>query len=245
MKKINKILLGIILILIALVIFLQDSRYYYLLPSLGNWSILALIIAGILIYWSIKNLIKKNFMNSSFFITVFVLLNKGNLNIGNISNWKIILIGFLVGAGLSLVFNGKGTNINFTVNSFGKEYSGKKKIARFSADDNFIKIEKVFGSSVEYIEPMDLSGGDIEVVFSNLSLYLDKVDPIDNTVNLELSSVFSSFSLYIPKDWKLVTDTSLVGANITEHNYDSSVEKTKTLRLRGEGVFSSIKIYYI
>ena len=92
---------------------------------------------------------------------------------------------------------------------------------------------------------MDLSGGDIEVVFSNLSLYLDKVDPIDNTVNLELSSVFSSFSLYIPKDWKLVTDTSLVGANITEHNYDSSVEKTKTLRLRGEGVFSSIKIYYI
>ena len=245
MKKDNKILLGIILILVAAVLILQDSKFYYLIPFIGEWSILSLLVAAILIYWGIKNLIKKNFMSASFFFTLFTLLNKENLNIEDLSNWKILFIGFLIGMGLSLILNGRDVKFGVDVNVNTRKKGKNEKINNFSTDENFIKIEKVFVSSVDYIEPMDLEGGEIEVVFSNISIYLDKVKLINNFADLNLSPVFSSIDLYIPKDWEVITEISLVGAKITEHNYDAHIEKNNRLKLWGDGVFSSIKIYYI
>ncbi len=246
MKKENKVLLGVILILVALMMILQDSRFYYLLPFIGGWSVLELLVAGILIYWTIKHIIKKSFISSSFFFGVFLLLNKANLNIAQINNWKIILVCFLIGLGLTLMLNGKEFNVEYKVHIDDKKRSrNSKKDNKFFTRDNFLKIDKVFSSSVEYIEPMDFEGGDIELVFSNLSIYLDKVELTDDIGYLHIEPVFSSLSLYIPKDWEISSEISLVGANISEHNYDKDIVKNKRLKLSGDGVFSSIKIYYI
>ena len=109
----------------------------------------------------------------------------------------------------------------------------------------YIKFEKVFGSSVEYIEPMTLKDGEIELVFSNLSLYLDKVDLEEGRAGLNLTPVFSSISIFLPKDWDLQSELTQVGASIKEYDYDPNIEKGQKLVLRGEAVFSSVKIYYI
>ena len=245
MKKDNKILLGIILILVAVILILQDSPFYHLIPFVGGWSILELLVSGILIYWAIKNLIRRNFMNSSLFLTIFVLFNKTNLDIQNLSNWKIIFIGLLIGIGLTLVVGGNGVNVVFNFELNDKKKVKDEKINKFSTRDNIVKIERVFVSSVDYIEPMDFEGADIEIVFSNTSIYLDKVNFIDDYAYINLSQVFSSVNLYVPKNWEIVSQISLVGAKFTEHNYDPNVEKDKQLKIGGEGVFSSIRIYYI
>lgn len=245
MKKGNKILLGIILILIATILILQESKFSYLIPFIGKWSILALIIAAILLYWVLKNLVKKNFMSSSFLFTLFIILNKRNLNMENLGNWKIIFIGFLIGIGLSLLFGGRDLIFESNISVNNRKRIKNEKTNKFSADNDILKIEKVFVNSVDYMEPMDLEGGQVEIVFSNTSIYLDRVKLVEDLAYFNLSSVFSSLSLYIPKDWEVVTEMSLVGAKITEHNHDGDIEKNKKIKLSGEGVFSSIRIYYI
>ena len=249
MKKENKILLGLMLILVAAILILQDSRFYYLIPFIGGWSITELSIGGILIYWGMKNLIKKNFVSSSFFFSIFAILNKSKLNIENMGNWKLIFIGFLVGLGLSFIFGGKdikfGVDINIGDEKKTKGLVRKEKIDKYSQEDNIIKMEKVFSSSVDYLKPMDLEGGEMQIVFSNVSIYLDQVRLVNDFAYLELSTAFSNVNLYVPQDWEVKSDFSFFGAKISDANYQEGIERNKKLKLSGGGAFSKIKIYYI
>ena len=87
----------------------------------------------------------------------------------------------------------------------------------------------------------NFKGGKIVMVFSGGEIDLTQVKTDSNEVDLEVSSVFSSIEITIPKDWKVKSAANVFLGNIDTHQAPDG-DGSVTLTIRGDAVFGEIKL---
>ena len=85
------------------------------------------------------------------------------------------------------------------------------------------------------------AGGKIVMVFSGGELDLTQVKTDRTEINLEVSSVFSSIEIIIPKDWKVRTSAAAFLAHVDTHQAQGG-DSNITLVIHGDAVFGEIEV---
>ena len=105
-----------------------------------------------------------------------------------------------------------------------------------------------FSSSVKQLDTQNLLGANLNVVFGSLILDLRKAKPKDDKVIIKLSNVFSSATLYVPRDWRVLINSQPVLGSITDRrnkqNPTTATNPTQgpLLILSGSCTFGSTEI---
>lgn len=120
---------------------------------------------------------------------------------------------------------------NGTSNSMNSNVSSEDKINEVI----------VFSPLNKTINSEHFAGGKIVMVFSGGELDLSQVKTDRAEIDLEVSSVFSSIEIIIPKDWKVRTSAAAFLAHVDTHQAQGGTGNV-TLVIRGDAVFGEIEV---
>ena len=87
----------------------------------------------------------------------------------------------------------------------------------------------------------NFKGGKIVMVFSGGEIDLAQVKTDSTEIELEVSSVFSSIEITIPKEWNVKSTANVFLGNIDTHQAPDG-DGNVTLTIRGDAVFGEIEV---
>jgi predicted membrane protein len=117
----------------------------------------------------------------------------------------------------------------------------KKKIPEPTGDD--LNIGHVFSGSSRKVESQNFKGGKAEVVFGSADIDLRSAKLSGGQARLELSAVFGSIEIRVPREWEVVLDgTPVLGSIESRKPAAPDGQKTGTLFIKGSAVFGSIEV---
>ncbi|MGF7010862.1 putative membrane protein [Lachnospiraceae bacterium PF1-22] len=252
-KQSDRIFWGGIFIIAAIVVVLGRMEIFdFFNFSLFRNGFLSILLLAVLI----KCIISRSITGAVFSGAFLVIINRNLLwfiGLENLSMWTILFAATLVCIGLNIIFPekfnkqihdqvhnempyGHASNVNV-----GGETSGS---AGMGADMDETNFSTVFGSSVKYITANDFRGSNLEAVFGTLKVYFDQAVIQTGEPIIKVSAIFGTITVFVPKEWHVISETSAVFASVTERGMRSP-DSSKVVRLRGETVFGKVEIVYI
>ncbi len=106
------------------------------------------------------------------------------------------------------------------------------------------KIMRRFGGGMEYIRSNDFKRVDIEAHFSGLKVYFDDAVIQGNDATVHLDVNFAGVELFIPCEWAIDSRVQEFAGAVEIMPPLRNIAPTKTLKLKGEVHFGSVKVNY-
>ncbi|RPI97250.1 MAG: hypothetical protein EHM31_13825, partial [Candidatus Aminicenantes bacterium] len=170
----------------------------------------------------------KNIGSGVFFIlfgTFFLLLR---LRIFDQAVWRYLWPVAIIAVGLWILFR-------------PAFHPDKKKIPELTGDD--LSVSQVFSGTARRVESQSFRGGKAEVVFGSAEIDLRGAKLAGDKATLDLSAVFGSIDIHVPRDWEIVLEGTPVLGSIDSHKSAvPATGKTATLTIKGAAVFGSIEV---
>lgn len=113
----------------------------------------------------------------------------------------------------------------------GKTESGEDRIDEVAV---FSPLNKSYATE-------HFKGGKIVMVFSGAEIDLTQAKTDATAIDLEVSSVFSSVEITVPKDWKVTSVVKVFAGNVDTHQAQGG-DGNVTLTLRGDATFGQIEV---
>ncbi|MGL5415027.1 MAG: LiaF transmembrane domain-containing protein [Clostridium sp.] len=221
MKKKN-IFLGLILILAGILLVLIDLKGFSMRDTID--IVLGVILIGIFI----EGIIRRNFYGIIIPLAGVYAIGQNYFNIYKLNIVTILLVAILFSVGLSIMFKKEKTMIK-----------QKERL-----DINYdVKAKANFGSAITYVTD-DFNEGAVECSFGAVQMYFDKDNIKNDEGILYINSVCSGVELYVPKEWRVMSEINNIFSGINEEGVSLS-EKKAVLRLVGISKLSGITIKYI
>ncbi|HEY4538087.1 MAG TPA: hypothetical protein VIG45_06495 [Erysipelothrix sp.] len=224
-RRTSKIV-GLFLVLAAVSLIAQEFNLFDFEPG-----IMRLFITAVLAFVAISNISPLNFYGILIPVALAFNLNAAYFNI-HANPWLIFWASLLLAAGLSLIFKKKTVIIrhseNESINTYNEEFTVKAN----------------FKSSKTNISGHNIRLGNIESNFSNLEIYIDPSSLNEQEVNLYLEVNFSGVTLMVPRDTKIINQTTAILANVNEPHF-SEFHHNPVITLYGDVNFSRLDIIYI
>jgi len=181
----GRIWLGVILIIIGGIIFLNNFQFNFLHINIFSWPIILIIIGTLILI---------NNRRSGF---AFVLILVGIISL--ISRymgmsfryfigeyWPIFIIGF----GIYLIFKRANANDNDEL-----DYT--------ESEEHFLDTFSIFGDITKKVKTKNFLGGKITSLFSDLKIDLRECE-LKEKKELDSITIFGGTEIYIPIDWKVI-----------------------------------------
>lgn len=219
--KNNKIILGLILLLIGGSLMLRNLN---LLPDIPffhmffTWKML-LVLLGLTIIVAASNK-----------ITGIVLLLIGGLFMLSdldllpaLSFWKVVLPIILIVVGVSIIFSK-------TLHPGGWRRTHHK--------GNVDELDEVaiLGGGKKIVSAPDFKGGKITAIFGGSELDLTSCEIVDGPVIIDLVAIFGGVSLFVPDDWTIKTDVVAILGGFSDSRKPSRLlvkDESKVLIIKG------------
>ncbi|HZX09475.1 MAG TPA: DUF5668 domain-containing protein [Acidobacteriota bacterium] len=219
----GRMLSGILIIIIGVV---------FLLGSLGKLNLghfFSTYWPLILIFVGIWHLINQNFRQNGFSLlliligTFFLLVN---WNVLGANFWKIFWPVLIIGIGLWIVLKPKG-------------FKGKTPPIKDDDLGAFI----IFSGIKRQVESKQFRGGKATALFGGIELDFHKTILFENQATIELTALFGGIEIFIPKEWKLVLDSSAAFGAVEDKRREVNPEDSKTtLYIKATALFGGIEI---
>jgi len=200
--------IGIILIIVGGLLVIDNYKIVdvNLGKLLFSWHSLFIIIGAIILAKSKNNvlgiilLVLGIFGTARFFFLPFLHLSFRDF-------WPLIIIII----GLYIIFRRNGSSKNKTCqeqnfNNIKTEYNSSNQ----SSSSDFINDNTVLTSSRKIIASQNFRGGKINVLMGSIELDLSQSRLSPGESNLEISIVFGSCTITVPRNWKIITNISSV-----------------------------------
>ena len=230
----KRFFLGIIILILA--ILLVSTKLEIISFQFKFWTI---VLTVLFIFLLVQGMVYRRILQSVFSIALLVILYAKELGIERLGTWTIILVAFLVSAGLSMIFK-----------SFGKNRKGdwnwKHKISSLETDtsEKKIKINESMSSSVRYIKANNLEQVAIDARLASLKVYFDNVQIEGNEANIFINGSLSEIILFFPKEWKISVNINSVLSEVNTAQEEGNVFEKK-IYLSGNLNLAELKIKYI
>ncbi len=241
-KQSDRIFWGGIFIIAAIVLVLGRLNIFDIFHfSLFRNGFLSFILVAFLI----KCIISRSITGAVFSAAFLVIINRNLLwfiGLEDLSLWTILLAATLVCIGLNIIFPEKfQKQVHQEQTSYEYTKQTYEEAKSTTADTNF---STTFGSAVKYVNTGDFRGSDLEAVFGTLKVYYDQAKIQGGEPVIKVSAVFGTITIFVPRDWYVVSETSAVFASVVERGMRDPIS-SKTVHLQGETVFGKVEIVYI
>lgn len=229
----KKTLLGLALLGAAIYLLFGEVLQ---LPDLGIsvWALLFILGFGCA---SLQSLLHRKWTEAYVFsIITFILLNN-QFEWLEVGTGTIILAAVLAGIGGNILLAPKGSKFFIKGKPIEFYMHGKH-----TASGDAAASDTVFGSATRYIngDIGDVSG---DMVFASGILYFDNANLPTGYATYSGDVVFSSVTLYVPRDWTVEFRGDRVFSNVKMQ--PQSAPSDKVLVIAGDLVFSSLAVIYI
>ncbi len=203
-----------------------------LFEGISFWSILFSIgLAAVLI----NSLFKGSWGGILFSLAFLVIVNDELLGLEAITPWPVLGAAALGTIGLNLLFPKFHRKKSFKLIAGGEHRTGD------TVSGDKVYYENTFGSAVKYVVgeisqvKLDNSFGSMEVFFSDAVLK-------EHAANINVDSAFGTVSLYVPRDWKVVSNNIETAFGGVDNSHVSNSEGADTLYVSGEISFGALEI---
>lgn len=220
----GRIFLGLLLILIGMV---------FLLGSLDKLDV-GEVFAGywplILVFFGVGHIFSHGFRDMGFgvlltLIGVFFMLVKWDVLGWNA--WSILWPLLIVAAGIWILFKPRF-----------RDHQGRAP--EVGEDD--LRTTAFFSGLKRRVQSKAFRGGKATAVFGSAELDFTQAELAGQEATVDLSTVFGSFEIRVPKEWKVVVASSTIFGSV-EDKHGPVPEQTKgTLFIRASTIFGSVEI---
>ncbi len=234
MRK-ERIFWGILLVLGSVALIVTKLGYF------SHVNMINIIMLIILIGIMIKSIIYKSFAGILFPIAFICIIFDDRLGLTDITPWTVLIAAGLGSAGLSMIFNQKPKWYDYKRNYNWSE--GEYETIDYE-DENHIRFDTSFGSSIKYINSDSFERADLSCSFGSMKVYFDNSKLKNGRGVVKLEASFGGVELYIPKTWTVEDRTSQSFGGINENSRNIG-NRENILILVGDISFSSVEIIYV
>lgn len=257
--KFRNSLWGLLLVGGAIILIISGLGY---IPQIGFWKLVLTVFFAFLFIGGIKEL---SWAGILFPLAFLGITWSTELGIAAITPWPILGAALLGSIGLSLLFKKKrkihvDVNLNDGNDNFDHHWEKKEGYSRVYSSVHEMKEDMdsvtesceqgtefqsdlVFGTNIRYIDSLSFERASLGLVFSTEKIYFDKAHLNNGRAAIDMDGVFSTLELYVPKEWRVDCECDRVGGSYRE--YGRSCGSEQVLSVRGDLVFSKLKVYYI
>jgi len=188
-----------------------------------------------LIILSLKRI---NFWGIFFPIGVILIVYADQINVPGLRPWPVFLSAFFLSLGLSLVFNKGSHYIHFGSSAdYSTAYVNEQ-------DGGLVNCSTVFGDCIKYINTDNFKEANIRAVFGDVKLYFDNAHIESGRADIFLDVVFGDVELFIPRDWKIINESSTVFGDFTIRN-NNIISESPIVYIKGNIIFGDVKVIYV
>lgn len=233
----RKSIFGITLIGIAV---LLSAQIMGLVPHL-QFDIWRLVITLFLVAIVLDNIPKQHYFGIFMPLSLAVAYNRVYLNLGRTNFFPIILVGFLLSLGFSMVFK-RRRRIFYRNNSQWKGTKNTKGASTSYDSEDTINVESSFNDYAKYVRSENFKGGYIESNFGQLQVYLHEAtfDPTGAILDLDVN--FGSLTIYVRRGTRTHDHISTAFGGIQMDEYMYVEGNNDMLTLKGDCNFGSVKV---
>lgn len=204
-----------------------------ILEGIGFWPILLTI--G-LIGFLINGLVKRSFGQILFSLAFLVIVNDELLKLEAITPWPVLGAALLGTIGLNLLFPKFGRRKSFKLIAGGEHRAGDT----VSGDGFFY--ENAFSSTVKYVSG-EISQVYVDNAFGGMEVYFTDAVLKDHTARVHIDSAFGKVTLYVPRGWKVVNNTTQAFCGAGYSDFGNDLQGEDTLYVSGEIAFGTLVIH--
>ena len=205
-------------------------------------NFLSLLLAILLVAIIVGSLIHFNFFGILVPLSLIGVIFAEELNITHITPWPLIITAVLVSIGLEIIFGNQtkskyiGINIGATNDEYYEEVNHE--------DGENVKYQVSFGAGVKYVNSENFKKGYFSCKFGAMSVYFDNAKPSKDGTEIVLDVAFAGVELYIPKDWNVVTEASVMLGGLDESRRREKKDGP-TVTIKGNISLAGVDIIYI
>lgn len=221
----GRIFSGLLIIAIGVIFLLANIGQLDFGDFISTYWPMILIVIGL---W---HLLSSGFRNAGFpiiLIVVGLFFQLDNWNVISGSVWTYFWPLLIIAAGLWIIFKPKH-----------KVFSDKAPEIKDDDLGAFI----IFSGLKRRFESEKFRGGKATVIFGGMDLDLTQTKLMDNQATVELTAIFGGINLFVPRDWKVVVDSSsILGGVDDKHSPIPATAVQATLYVRTTAILGGIDI---
>ena len=226
--------------LIAAAVFLVIDQLHLLPFTMGFWSIFWTVVFAASLITSIIN---KNLYGSIFSIAFLLIIYAKPLHIAALAPWTILLVAFLISAGIGLIINGKKVDANWS-DLKNKNFKADDVItdSSFGVDSDNVVISGKMTEAARYIHSQNLKTVTIDASMGDVSVYLDDAKAAGNEVIMNINTSMCDVNIYIPSDWQVENNMQ---NNFSDVDIDYEKSTGTRLILQGKNTMGDLNIQHV
>lgn len=234
--KTGRIFWGLALVLCALCLIFNQFAIF---NTFGVWTIVFTILGAAVL---LDGIFRLSMGKAVFGGAILLFLWKDMIGLEDLSIWTIAIAAILLGSGLSILLHPlHKRKAHKNAEKYLKQAAGGDQHFNYTSH---IKIERHFGGGMEYIRSNDFKRADIEAHFSGLKIYFDDAVIQDDCATLHMDVHFSGVELFVPSEWLIDNRLEAFAGAVEMEPRRNEIAATKTLKLKGDVAFGSVKIIY-
>ena len=219
----KKTIFGIGFLVLAAWVLLQGN---FGIPAF-NFNIWPMLVVAMFAYFALENFLERDFGTGLIMAVIALIIANAVYHFLAISTGTLVLGGILACIGLNMIFKPQ------------RIFKGRI----FSAASSSSKDDIAFGSGTRYINSDNFTYEKLDCAFGSASVYFDNATIEGDSATFEVDLSFGSVMLYVPSDWRVELDVDNAFGSV--YNPRNVNEKRKTLYVKGDVSFGSLKISYV
>jgi predicted membrane protein len=240
----NRVLGGLILLVIGLGFFLRNLGFYF--PDwLFGWNIL-LVIIGLFIG------MKRNFRGIGWLILVVIGVYFTLQRMFDVDISRFYIPFLLTGMGIYLIMNpkrhsfrswGKRSNPAFAAEDFDKDAPVSSVGSGPHHPLDTIDSVNVFSGTRQNVFSKNFKGGDIVAVFGGCDVNLTQAD-FQGTIILDIVAIFGGVKIIIPPTWQVKSELTAILGGLEDKTsvLPYGADNNKMIVVRGLALFGGVDI---
>lgn len=193
-----------------------------------NFNIWPMLLVGMFAYFALENFLERDFGTGLVMSMIALIIANSVYHFLAISTGTLVLGGILACIGLNMIFKPRKI--------WCYRHFSRKGLSTTEGEISF-------GSGTRYINSANFTYEKLDCTFGSASVYFDNATIVEESATFEVDLSFGSATLYIPSNWRVELNVdNAFGTVVNPHNVN---EKDKTLYIRGDIAFGTLKIVYI
>ena len=215
-----------------------------LIPNIPWFKLLCAVVFA---SWSIKSLLKLDFLGMLFPVSIIAWIFEDELMIQHLTPFPLVVAAILLGVGLNMIF--KRRQRIFTVgyeDGYGKYREGTIDDVRKEEwqDGRTVVLENLFNSTSKYVNAAAFSSAKLENNFGSANVYFDNAVVYEGQATIDLENNFGRMNIYLPGKWRATIHQESAFGHVSVHGEPNRDMDAPLVIIKAESNFGELNIFF-
>ena len=197
--------------------------------------------------WSIKSLIKLDFLGTFFAASLVAWIFEDELMIEQLTPFPLVVAAILVGIGLNMIIGKKQRIVTFSREGKDGHYvEGNIDDVRKEEwkDGRTVVLENLFNSTSKYVNSTSFSSARLENTFGSANVYFDNATVYNGEATIDLENNFGRMNIYLPGKWRAQIHQESAFGHVSIHGEPNRDMDAPLVIIKAESNFGELSIFF-